>query len=147
MSNKCITTSVNSIGITYFLWRHFWNVCWVALAKTTPEILEITCLRNTVIWVICTWRPWYGLSVWVMNLFIVYFRSLYICKKYHINVKCVINIICRKWLKKKNTNTRYKNNWYLNNCYWPEVWYFLFCLSTPDCKTSTLYQSSHAHLY
>ena len=48
--------------------------------QTSPEIPEVICTRR-LIWVINL-----GVKLWL-----VYFRSLHICKNYHINAKYMIN--------------------------------------------------------
>jgi len=57
--------------------------------QTSPEIPEVTCTRRTImgflhetslIWVISL-----GVELWL-----VYFRSLHICRNYHINTKYMI---------------------------------------------------------
>jgi len=69
----------------------------------TPEIPKVTCKKGTVMdflhetLLICI------ISLGVM-LWLVYFRSLHICKNYHINAKYMINYfiiyLALKWYKK-----------------------------------------------
>ena len=116
------------------------NVC----TQTSPEIPEVACTKRTIMVFFCTRRLWYGLSAWG-EFMLAYFRSLHICKSYHINAKYIINdfivYITRLfytyiWLISKSA-VAMEINWY--NLYknsivfYLKVWFFVFCKFVVVC--------------
>ena len=88
----------NVISKTYFSWivmrplspSHL-CVSVIFYKQTTPEKPEVTCTRRTMMVFLHETSLIWVISLRV-KLWLVYFRSLDICKKKHINAKYVINI-------------------------------------------------------
>jgi len=146
---------LNMISKKYFSWivmrplypSHLCELVYNVYKQTTPEIPEVTCTRRTImdflhetslIWVISL-----GVKLWL-----VYFRSLHICKNKHINAKYVIKQYKYPQISSKcqpenccnrgiidTHNTRIHHRWFsemaytwmfsdlwLGNCYRISVW-------------------------